>query len=95
MKDLNNGSFVCRLTRDSELKYFSNGNAVLNFNVVVNTSRKNGDKWEDKANFFNLNLYGKTAENMSKMLVKGKRIAVNYHLEQNTWEKVTEKEFKL
>jgi single-strand DNA-binding protein len=63
MADLNNLNIIGRLTRDAELKYTANGTAVSKFSIAVNRRRKNGDQWEDEANFFDVTLWGKIGRN--------------------------------
>ena len=54
MADLNHVVLIGRLTRDAELKYTSNGQAVCKFSIAVNRRKKNGDQWEDEASFFDI-----------------------------------------
>lgn len=86
MADLNHVTLIGRLTRDAELKYTSNGFAISNFSLAVNRRRKNGEQWVDEVSFFDINLYGKSAESLKQYLVKGKQIAVDGELRQDRWE---------
>jgi single-strand DNA-binding protein len=87
MNDLNNVVLTGRVTRDVELKYTTNGSAVANFSIAVNEGVKqpNG-QWEDKGNFFDVSLWGKSAETLTRFLTKGKRITVQGRLRQQTWQ---------
>ena len=67
MTDLNHVMLIGRLTRDAELKYTSGGFAISNFSIAVNRRRKNGEQWVEEANFFDITLYGKSAENLSNI----------------------------
>ena len=87
MGDINSVIIVGRLTRDAELKYTGSGMALCNFSVAVNRRVKKGDQWTDEASFFDLTLFGKTAENLNKHLVKGGQVAVQGSLKQDRWEK--------
>ena len=73
MTDFNHVTLIGRLTRDAELKYTPNGFAILNFSIAVNRRRKNGEQWVEEANFFDITLYGKSAENLKQYLIKGKQ----------------------
>ena len=84
--DLNHVTLIGRLTRDAELKYTSGGFAVSNFSVAVNRRRKSGDQWMEEASFFEINLYGKSAENLKPYLTKGKQVALDGELRQDRWE---------
>jgi single-strand DNA-binding protein len=86
MADVNHVVLIGRLTRDAELKYTANGQAVCKFSIAVNRRRKNGDQWEDEANFFDIVLWGKQGESLQTYLVKGKMIGVDGELRQDRWQ---------
>jgi single-strand DNA-binding protein len=86
MVDLNHVVLIGRLTRDSELKYTANGQAVCKFSIAVNRRRKNGDQWVDEPNFFDIVLWGRQGESLSQYLVKGKMVGVDGELRQDRWE---------
>lgn len=86
MTDLNHVTLIGRLTRDAELKYTQNGFAISNFSIAVNRRRKNGEQWVEEAHFFDITLYGKSAESLKQYLIKGKQIAVDGELRQDRWE---------
>jgi len=77
---------IGNLVRDAEMKFLSNGTAVSKFAIAVNERRKQGEQWVDEANFFDVVLYGKSAENLNQYLVKGKQVAVEGKLHQSRWE---------
>jgi len=78
---------IGRLTRDAELKYTVNGQAVCKFAIAVNRQKKEGDNWVGDANFFDIILWGKSGETINQYLLKGKQIAVSGELRQERWEK--------
>ena len=86
MTDINQVVLIGRLTRDAELKYTNNGTPVSRISIAVNQRRKTNDQWVDEANFFNIVIWGKTAESLNPYLQKGKQIAVTGQLRQNRWE---------
>jgi single-strand DNA-binding protein len=86
MANLNHVVLIGRLTRDAELKYTNTGLAVSKLSLAVNRRKRSGEEWVDEANFFDIAVFGKTAENLSQYLVKGKEIAVDGELRQNRWE---------
>jgi len=86
MADLNQVVLVGRLTRNAELKYTTSGKAVATFSLAVNEKRKEGDHWKDKADFFELVLWGQLAESLEQYLLKGKQIGVIGKLAQERWE---------
>jgi single-strand DNA-binding protein len=86
MVDLNHVVLIGRLTRDAELKYTSGGQAVCKFSIAVNRRKKNGDQWEDEANFFDIVVWGKQGEALHQYLVKGKMVGVDGELRQDRWQ---------
>jgi len=86
MADINHVVLVGRLTRDAELKYTSNGQAVCKFSVAVNRRKKNGDQWEDEANYFDVVLWGRQGEALNQYLQKGKSVGVDGELRQDRWQ---------
>ena len=86
MADINHVVLVGRLTRDAELKYTAGGQAVCKFSVAVNRRRKNGEQWEDEANYFDVVLWGRQGESLNQYLTKGKTIGVEGELRQDRWQ---------
>jgi single-strand DNA-binding protein len=86
MADLNHVVLIGRLTREAELKYTAGGQAVCKFSIAVNRRKKNGDQWEDEANFFDIVVWGKQGESLHPYLVKGKMVGVDGELRQDRWQ---------
>ena len=86
MTDLNHVVLIGRLTRDAELKYTANGQAVCKFSIAVNRRRKNGDQWVDEANFFDIVVWGRQGETLNQYLIKGKLVGIDGELRQDRWE---------
>ena len=86
MADLNHVVLIGRLTRDAELKQTANGQAVCKFSIAVNRRRKNGDQWEDEANFFDIVVWGRQGESLNQYLLKGKMVGVDGELRQDRWQ---------
>ena len=78
---------IGRLTGGAETKYTSAGTACVKFSICINRVWKDKDgKKQEKPNFFNCVIWGKYGELMAKFLTKGKQIAIEAELEQNTWQ---------
>ncbi|MDR3333295.1 MAG: single-stranded DNA-binding protein [Treponema sp.] len=86
MADLNHVVLIGRLTRDAELKYTANGQAVCKFSIAVNRRKKNGDQWVDEANFFDIVVWGRQGESVTQYLIKGKQVGIDGELRQDRWE---------
>ena len=90
MTDINNVTLIGRLTRDlgeNDFAYSNSGTARANVSIAVNRAKKQGDEWVDEVSFFDVVIWGKTAENLKPYLTKGKQICVSGHLKQDRWEK--------
>jgi single-strand DNA-binding protein len=87
MTDFNHVVLIGRLTRDAELRYTASNMAVCKFSIANNQRRKKDNAWVDEAHFFDVTLWGKTAESLHKYLVKGKQVAVEGQLRRDRWEK--------
>lgn len=92
MTDTNHVVLIGRLTRDlgadeRSFAYTANGTARANISIAVNRSVKRGDEWADEVSYFDITIWGKTAENLKPYLLKGKQVAVDGWLKQDRWEK--------
>ena len=90
MTDLNHVIEIGRLTRDiseRDFGYTTGGTARLNLSIAVNRSVKKNGAWTDSVSYFDVTVWGKTAENIKAYLHKGKQIAVDGYLDQQRWEK--------
>ena len=93
MTDLNHVVLIGRLTRDlgsdeRSFAYLPNGTARANVSIAVNRSRRGADgSWSDEVSYFDITIWGKTAESLKPYLLKGKQIAIEGYLRQDRWEK--------
>jgi single-strand DNA-binding protein len=76
------------LTRDPELRSTNSGTSVCGLRVAVNTRRKDPStgEWTDKANYFDVTVWGAQGENCAQYLQKGRPVAVDGRLEWREWE---------
>ena len=84
--DINSVVLTGNLTRDMEVSYLQSGSAVGNFSLAVNRSVKRGEEWVDDVSFFDVSLFGKSAESLKQFLVKGKPISLIGSLKQDRWQ---------
>ncbi len=79
---MNRVILIGRLARDPELRFTSSGKAVANFSVAVNrTFSRDGE-----ADFFNIVVWGKIAENCANYLAKGRLVGLEGRLQNRTYE---------
>lgn len=82
--DINNVTLVGRLTNDPQLKYLPSGTAALEFSIANNYYISS--KESNEVSYFDIVLFGKTAESLSRFLVKGKQVGVSGTLRQDRWQ---------
>lgn len=88
-KDLNSVSLIGRLVRDPELLYSSQGTPIAKFSVANNYSFKQGQEYKEEVNFFDVTVFGKSADNVYQYLKKGSQCCVHGELRQNRWQDKT------
>jgi single-strand DNA-binding protein len=84
--DINKVVLIGRLVRDADLKYTKAGSPVSKFSIACNKKRKQGEDWVDEVNYFDIVLWGRTAESLNQYLLKGKQIAIDGELKQERWQ---------
>jgi len=78
---LNTVTLVGRAGRDPEVKYFESGSVVCNLTLAVDRRRKNSDE----PDWFDLEIWGKTAEVAANYVRKGSLIGVSGVLKFDYW----------
>jgi len=76
---------VGRLTRDPELRAMPSGNNVASFTLAINRNFKNKDGNID-ADFINVSVFGKQAENVSKYVFKGSLLGVEGRIQTRSYD---------
>lgn len=87
MTDINSVTIIGRLTKDITINYTQQGSAIGRISIAVNRSFKRNGEYVEESDFFEVNVYGKTAENLRPYLTKGKRVGIEGSLKQNRWQK--------
>ncbi len=72
---------VGRITHDPELKATTSGTEIVNFQLAVNRYGR-----DNKADFFRIVCFGKTAEFVSTYVTKGRLLLVEGSLRNNVWQ---------
>ncbi len=79
---MNRVILIGRLARDPELRFTTTGKAVANFSVAVNRHfSKDGE-----ADFFNIVVWQKLAENCANYLSKGRLVGLEGRLQNRSYE---------
>lgn len=95
MASYNRVILVGNLTRDPELRYIPSGTAVTDIGLAVNERVKRNDQWTEEVNFFDVTLWGRTAEVANEYLSKGAPVLIEGRLKYDTWEKDGQKRSKV
>jgi single-strand DNA-binding protein len=91
MANLNKVTLIGRLTRDPEIKSFSNGGKVANVGFAVNNRKKNqqSGQWEDVPVWLDLKAFnretGRKLADQLETVKKGQQIYVEGHLVLEEW----------
>jgi single-strand DNA-binding protein len=83
--DLNSVVIVGRLTRDPELKAVGQ-TSVCNLGIANNYSTKVNEVWEDRPNFFDVQVWGRRGEVCAEHLTKGRQVVIKGQLRWRSWE---------
>lgn len=83
---MNNVNLIGNLTRDVELRTTDSGMSIARFSLAINRG-KDKDGNDRGADFPNIVVFGKQAENCNKYLGKGKKVAIQGHLQTGSYEK--------
>lgn len=74
------------LTADPELRALPSGTSVCRMRIAVNERTKVGEEWTERANFFDVTVWGAQGENCAKYLAKGRPVAIRGRLHWHEWE---------
>lgn len=82
---MNRVFLIGRLIRDPELQYTGNNIAIATFNIAVNRpfTSQSGER---EADFINILVWRKQAENCSKYLVKGSQVAIDGRIQTRSYD---------
>ncbi len=85
-RSLNRVQLIGNLTRDPELRYTPNGNAVCTFSIATNRNwtTDSGEKREE-VDFHRIVAWNKLGELCSQFLVKGRKVYVEGRLSTRNW----------
>lgn len=87
MSSFNKVILIGNLTRDPELRYTPKGTAVAKVGLAVNRQWKNdaGEKM-DEVTFVDVDVFGRTAENVGQYMRKGSSMLVEGRLRLEQWD---------
>lgn len=83
---MNNVVLIGRLTRDPDVRYTNSQLAIARFSLAIDRG-KDRDGNDRGADFPNIVVFGKQAENCERYLSKGKLVAVQGRIQTGSYEK--------
>lgn len=82
---MNKVFLIGRLTRDPELRYTGSNIAVATFSLAVNRNFSN-NAGEREADFINIVVWRKQAENVKNYLTQGSQVAIDGRIQTRTYD---------
>lgn len=95
MASYNRVVLMGNLTRDVEIRYTPSDTAVTDISLAVNERVKRNDQWTDEVHFFDVTLWGRTAEIAGQYLSKGSPVLIEGRLKHDRWEQDGQKRSKI
>lgn len=93
MASLNRVELIGNLGRDPEIRFTTNGTAVASLALATSEKLKNKNgEWEERTEWHNIILYGRTAEVAGEYLTKGKSVYLEGKLKTRKWQDKTGKD---
>ena len=82
---MNKVFLIGRLTRDPELRYTGNNTPVATFSIAVNRNFSN-QQGEREADFINIVVWRKQAENVKNYLTQGSQVAIDGRIQTRSYD---------
>ncbi len=82
---MNKAFLIGRLTRDPELRYTASNVPVVTFSLAVNRPFPN-QAGEREADFINIVVWNKPAENCHKFIKKGSKVAIDGRIQTRSYQ---------
>ena len=83
---MNKAILIGRLTRDPEVRYTSSNRAVCQFSIAVDRPFTNQQTGQREADFINVVVWDKRAENVGKYMSKGRLVAVEGRIQTRNYD---------
>ena len=77
---------VGNLGRDPETRTAQSGTTIANLNIATTTRRKQGEEWVEHTEWHRVVCFGKTADNVSRFLSKGRQVYIEGRMQTRKWQ---------
>lgn len=75
---MNSVTMIGNLTKDPQINWAKNGEAIAHFDIAVN-------RIKDGVDYFRVTVFGKQAENCERYLAKGRKVGIVGRLQNNSY----------
>src|SRR4051812_29239518 len=87
MANFNKVILVGNLTRDPELRYTPKGMAIAKVGLAINRAwTSEGGEKKEEVTFVDVDIFGRTAENVAQYMKKGRPILIEGRLRLDQWD---------
>jgi single-strand DNA-binding protein len=87
MANFNKVILVGNLTRDPELRYTPKGMAIAKVGLAINRNwTSEGGEKKEEVTFVDVDIFGRTAENVAQYMKKGRPILIEGRLRLDQWD---------
>ena len=84
---VNKAILIGRLGKDPEIRYTQSQTAVANFSLATGERRRDqSGNWVEHTEWHNVVVFGKTAENCSNFLKKGREVYIEGRIQTRKWQ---------
>ena len=85
---VNKAILIGRLGKDPEIRYTQSQTPVTNFSLATSERRKDpqSGNWLEQTEWHNIVTFGKTAENCSNFLKKGREVYIEGRIQTRKWQ---------
>lgn len=87
MASVNRVTIIGNLGRDPEVRFLPNGNALCTFSVATTEKWGKGEDRQERTDWHNVTVFGRTAENCGQYLSKGSSVYIEGSIRYNKVEK--------
>ena len=84
---MNSVIMIGNLTKDPQINWAKNGEAIAHFDIAVN-------RIKDGVDYFRVTVFGKQAENCERYLAKGRKVGIVGRLQNNSYKNKDDIEVK-
>ena len=88
MSGVNKVFLIGRLGKNPEVKFIPSGQAVCNLSIATSETYKDkNEQQQERTEWHNIVVWGKTGENCGKFLQKGSQVYIEGKLQTRSWDK--------